>query len=74
MKFRLFTHGDFDGLVSGSIVYRFCLECGLEPSLIDFVNYSSHPLDVWNEFMFPSLFGVTIIKGKKIVSLRPKME
>ena len=52
MKFDLYTHGDFDGLVSGAIMYKFCLESGLEPGRIEFVNYSTHAPSVWDNFPF----------------------
>jgi len=58
MKFNIFTHGDFDGLVSGAIAYNFCKEASLYLGTIEFVEYSTYPPDVWDKFPFERVVNV----------------
>ena len=54
MDFNLYTHQDFDGLVTGACVITFAREVGLKLNAVHFVNYSTHPLKEWDSFAFPS--------------------
>jgi len=48
----IYTHGDFDGIVSGAILYQFCIDQGLAVNSIQFVNYNTHPKDSWHMYPF----------------------
>jgi len=58
VKFSIYTHGDFDGLVSGAIGYNFCKEAGLSLDKITFVEYSTYPPEVWDSYRFDPIVNV----------------
>jgi len=71
MDVELYTHGDFDGIASAAILYRFFYECGHEITHIETLSYVDLDLQSWHSKTFSSICCVSDFMCPKTIVSAP---
>lgn len=71
MKVELYTHGDFDGIASAAILYRFFYECGHEITHIETLSYIDLNEQEWHSKLFDNICCVSDFVCPKNITSAP---